>query len=145
MRTNNLRRVIVLMLGALLLLLVAAASPDTFTRVFLPWVSREQNIAYGTLEGVVRVGPLCPVEPCPQPTPDVYSSRSLVLARKEGSQIKVTLASDGTFRADVPATEYEVNLTDCTYLGCRYALPKHVTVAPRSVTELVIDIDTGIR
>lgn len=99
----------------------------------------------GTLSGKVRIGPLCPHEPCPNPTPDIYSSRELILHSKVGEPIHVKLNPDGTFRAIVNAGTYRVDLTNCVFLGCKFALPQTVTIKPGQTTTLTIKIDTGIR
>ncbi len=98
-----------------------------------------------TIYGRVRIGPLCPVEPCPNPPTDVYSSRALMLQSEKGNAIQVKLGPDGSFKAAVDPGTYTVTLTDCSFLGCRNALPKKVTVAPGQALQVDIDIDTGIR
>ena len=129
-----------------MILAVGAANSEMVARVFFPFaVKSNAMLATGTLTGQVRIGPLCPVEPCPVPTPNVYSSRKLLLRREDGQPAEIPLRSDGAFRAEVAAGVYEVRLSDCTYLGCRGAFPKTVTVEPGKVTTLEIDIDTGIR
>jgi hypothetical protein len=100
---------------------------------------------FGTIAGKVSIGPLCPVEPCPGPTPDVYSSRSLLLRAKESPELQVPLSTDGTFSATVPAGVYEVTLSDCTFLGCQHALPRTVVVKAGEESLIDIEIDTGIR
>lgn len=103
----------------------------------------------GTISGKVTIGPLCPVEPCPDPVPDIYSSRKLILQPLLQSEktipIYIQLDADGSFQAAVNAGIYAVNLTDCTFLGCTYVLPRIVTVRPNETTTINIDIDTGIR
>jgi len=103
----------------------------------------------GTISGKVTIGPLCPVEPCPDPVPDIYSSRKLILTPllqpERIAPIYVQLDADGSFEATVNAGIYAVNLTDCTFLGCRNVLPRIVTVRPNETTTVNIDIDTGIR
>jgi hypothetical protein len=125
---------------------LGAANSDLVARVFLPFATKGGALPeVGTLTGRVRIGPLCPVEPCPQPTPDVYSSRRLLLTRKDGLRNEAPLHSDGSFQAVLAAGVYAVDLSDCVYLGCRQALPKQVTIESGKVTTLEIDIDTGIR
>ena len=102
--------------------------------------------AEGFLSGQVTIGPLCPVEPCPSPVVDPYSSRALVITSEAPiSEVTVPLRQDGSFSAVVPALTYEVNLTDCDFLGCSQALPIIVIVEPGETTTITIDIDTGIR
>ena len=104
----------------------------------------------GTISGKVTIGPLCPVEPCPDPIPDIYTSRQLILQPlilqpDSGNPIYIQLNPDGSFQATVNAGIYTVNLTNCTFLGCKYVLPKIVAVRPNETTTVNIDIDTGIR
>ncbi len=99
----------------------------------------------GTLYGKVSIGPLCPVEPCPNPKPDVYSSKSLVLQPTSGQPTYVNLNPDGSFKAAVKAGTYSVSLTNCDYMGCKRSLPQTVVVKPGEASQLEISIDTGIR
>ncbi|MFH1141375.1 MAG: hypothetical protein V1724_06910, partial [Chloroflexota bacterium] len=110
-----------------------------------PWLTVEPLDGMGVLYGQVRIGPLCPVEPCPNPNPDVYSSRSLVLQPGSGVPIYVPLMPDGWFKEPVPAGAYLVTLTNCDFLGCKGVLPRDVKMAAGEATMLEIDIDTGIR
>jgi hypothetical protein len=100
---------------------------------------------HGVLVGRVSIGPLCPVEPCPGPTPDVYSSREIVLQPQSGEPIRLSLNADGSFEAQVKSGVYTLDLTDCSFLGCPRELPRTVTIVPGNTTEIMIDIDTGIR
>lgn len=104
-----------------------------------------QRPEQGTISGKVTIGPLCPVEPCPDPSPDIYASRQLVLQPRSGSPTYVQLNSDGSFQATINAGTYTVNLTNCTFLGCEYSLPKTIIVEPNEITVIDINIDTGIR
>ncbi|MBI4338573.1 MAG: hypothetical protein HY680_01320 [Chloroflexi bacterium] len=106
-----------------------------------PWPGEGMGVLYGQ----VRIGPLCPVEPCPNPTPDVYSSRYLVLESEAGKRLEVPLTQDGWFKAQVAVEVYKVTLTNCDFLGCKTALPRKVEVVANEVTTLEINIDTGIR
>jgi hypothetical protein len=104
----------------------------------------------GTIMGHVSIGPLCPVEPCPGKTPDVYSSHQIVLTPTGGGRpidlpIYIKINSDGTFRAEVPESNYELTITNCTYLGCRYELPKLIRIEANQTLNVDINIDTGIR
>ncbi len=130
------------LLANLVLLLALVACLPTATT---PRPTSLPKEGQGTIYGRVSIGPLCPVEPCPGPTPDVYSSRALALQPERGQTINVKLNPDGSFRALVNAGTYTVSLTDCAFLGCRGVLPRKVTIAPNEATLLEIDIDTGIR
>ncbi len=102
---------------------------------------------YGVIEGKVNIGPFCPVEPpsgCPPP-PGTYASRRMILKPSLGNRIFIPLNETGHFQASVKAGTYEVNLTNCTFLGCGNALPRSVVIKPDQVTKILIEIDTGIR
>ena len=38
-----------------------------------------------------------------------------------------------------------MNLSNCVFMGCAYALPKNITLEAGKTTRMDIDIDTGIR
>ncbi|HBT81477.1 hypothetical protein A2757_00145 [Candidatus Giovannonibacteria bacterium RIFCSPHIGHO2_01_FULL_48_47] len=110
---------------------------------------RESEAARGTVTGKVAIGPLCPVEPCPESVPNPYSSRQIILEPEKGGQlgkpIYIKISSDGGFQSLVPTGSYKLTITDCDFLGCNYALPKTITVEANKSIEVNIDIDTGIR
>lgn len=111
----------------------------------LKQVQIQQDGQQGSISGKVSIGPLCPVEPCPDTTPLPYASRQIMLTAASGIIFLVKLNSDGTFQSEIAAGTYTVDLSDCTFLGCKTALPKKVTIEPNKDTYLNIDIDTGIR
>ena len=98
----------------------------------------------GSLSGSVVIGPLCPVEPCGADVPNPYLSRKLLLGTDSEAPIQVPLNPDGTFQAAVPVGHYEVDLTDCDFLGCRSTLPLSMDVR-EGENSLTISIDTGIQ
>jgi len=124
-------------LGAVLLVVGALA--------VIAFMHGGQTPGQGTISGKVTIGPLCPVEPCPNPRPDIYTSRQLILQPVSGNPTYIQLNPDGSFQATVNAGTYTVNLTNCTFLGCKYSLPRTVTVSPSETTTIDINIDTGIR
>ena len=99
----------------------------------------------GTLTGKVTIGPLCAVEPCSTPPEHIYSSRDLIMRSDLTGTIRVHLDTNGNFEARLPTGTYTVDLSDCDFLGCSVSLPKTVSVTLDQVTELTIEIDTGIR
>jgi len=105
--------------------------------------NKESSI--GTISGQVSIGPLCPVEPCPGTPPNPYTSRQIILKPKFSSAIYVNLESNGSFRADIPIGTYTVSLSDCDFLGCQYNPPQTVSIRSGEISEINIDIDTGIR
>src|SRR3972149_2229878 len=99
----------------------------------------------GTVAGRVSVGPLCPVEPCDADPLD-FSSNQIILESNSGQKTTGDLTSDGSFSvANLAPGTYQVTLKDCDWLGCAAELPQTVTVRAGEITELTINIDTGIR
>ena len=99
----------------------------------------------GVLSGSVKIGPLCPVEPCSQGIGDTYESRRLELQPEAADGISISLRRDGTFDAIVPVGKYVVTVSDCEFLGCTFSLPVTVEIKGGETFHLDIDIDTGIR
>jgi hypothetical protein len=101
----------------------------------------------GTIEGKVSIGPWTPVEP-PEgspPPPEVYTSRKIVLEGTLLNKIDIPLNGTGYFHASVRADTYRLTMTNCTFLGCKTAFPKNVSITPGKTTYINIDVDTGIR
>src|SRR3972149_3623217 len=99
----------------------------------------------GTVTGKVSVGPLCPVEPC-DANPLDFSSNQIILESQSGKKTTGDLSSDGSFSvANLAPGTYQITLKDCDWLGCASELPQTVTVRAGEITELTINIDTGIR
>ncbi len=104
----------------------------------------------GTFTGKVSIGPLCPVEPCTNPIPDVYSSRQLILEPRGGGRpvnlpFSVKLDANGNFSDEIPEGNYSVTLSDCNFLGCSQIFPLTVFIKANEKTEINLDVDTGIR
>jgi hypothetical protein len=98
-----------------------------------------------TISGKVSIGPLCPVEPCPDPQPDIYSSRKIILIPEEGEPLIFELKKDGSFEARVEPGLYDLDISDCDFLGCQSTLPIKVDVKQNEGLYVEIIIDTGIR
>ena len=127
--------------------LLVTTSGLTFIILSLFFLGIGPFTRYGVVEGKVNIGPFCPVEPpsgCPPP-PGTYTSRKIILQPSYGNGILVPLNETGYFQARVKVGTYEVNLTNCTFLGCENALPVTIVIKPNQVTKIVIEIDTGIR
>ena len=76
---------------------------------------------------------------------DTYSSRQLQLRSELTSDIVVSLNPDGSFETGLPVGRYEVDLTDCEFLGCTIFLPVDIEIVKGETYELDINIDTGIQ
>jgi len=126
--------------------IVVHPNETTFVTIIIDTgIQASVDAGAGAIAGKVTIGPLCPVEPCTNPPPEIYSSRQLVLQPDSGNSRFVPLNPDGTFQATMPAGTYTVNMTDCSFLGCTYSMPITITIRPNETTFVIITIDTGIR
>ena len=104
------------------------------------------DVKTGLLKGKVTIGPLCPVEPCPVTIPNPYTSRTIILQKQTGEFLPpIILQEDGSFETEIGVSTYTLSLSECSFLGCNYSLPKTVIIEADKTTEVGIDIDTGIR
>ncbi len=106
---------------------------------------------YGYLEGIIRIGPLCPVETDPPssdclPTAETYKAYPVAVWTSDGSKRVSTLSPslDGSFSVRLPAGMYLVKLVNLYGAGGSN-LPVEVVINALEKTMLDIEIDTGIR
>jgi hypothetical protein len=102
------------------------------------------NPGTGTVSGTISVGPLCPVEPCTNPS-NPFVGLKLVISDAGAVIRAVDVGSDGTYSATVPVGQYYVNLEPCEWLGCRSSMPRSIAIEADKTLTLDIDVDTGIR
>jgi hypothetical protein len=104
----------------------------------------------GTLSGNVSIGPLQPVQregvAQATPMPEVYTSRTIVVYEEDGqTEVKrVPVQPDGTYDIRLFAGNYVVDIGR-SGIDSAADLPKTVHINGGQVTQLDIDIDTGIR
>lgn len=99
----------------------------------------------GTLNGTVNIGPLCPVEPCVNPT-NPYLGLDAVLVDIDLEEIaRSPLDAEGDFQLVGPSGFYSLYLDPCEYLGCGAALPLQLSINPTTPGMVEVNIDTGIR
>lgn len=104
----------------------------------------------GVLRGHVSIGPLVPVvregQPEPTPAPEVYAARQIVIYSEDGRKelARAEIDARGLYQLELPVGTY---LVDINRIGIDSAagLPAEVQIHAGEVTELDIDIDTGIR
>lgn len=108
-------------------------------------VGGSHDAGNGTVFGKVTIGPLCPVEPCPNGIENPYLSREIRLQSGAGQSTSVKLNADGSFLINLKPGTYTLTLTKCEFLGCDRELPMKVIVEDNKTTTVEIDIDTGIR
>jgi hypothetical protein len=109
----------------------------------------------GTLSALVTIGPIvpvCGVNATPGPAASQYSSIKAVITPSSGGNITlpVNWLSDGCnvsgrFQAFLAPGDYQLNLTNCSFMGCSSSLPKAFTISPGQQNTLSVSIDTGIR
>lgn len=106
----------------------------------------------GYLEGVITIGPICPVEKIPPdpaclPSADTYKAYPVSVFTSDGKR-KITQLNpllDGTFSSKLPPGNYLIVLETAKNSIGRSNLPVSVSISSRGKTLLNIDIDTGIR
>lgn len=127
-----------------------ATSTYQFTFTITPAaVSTDINV--GTLKGKVTLGPVCPVErqddPC-VPTLEQYTAQKFLIYKtdqKIKSQVVVPDAT-GTFNLELPVGDYVISRAQGDVgPGGATGVPATVTIYKGVITEIAIDIDTGIR
>jgi hypothetical protein len=106
----------------------------------------------GFLEGIINIGPICPVETVPPdpaclPTPETYKAYPVSVWTANGrKKIKqISPASDGTYRTELAPGNYMVVLERDRNIIGGSNLPLIVSIMPNDSTILNINIDTGIR
>ncbi len=105
---------------------------------------------YGTLEGMVSIGPLCPVERIPPdpsclPTEETYEAWPISVYRNNLAFRQLEpIPPDGIYSIELPAGKYVVDLNNYRGIGSDN-LPQEITILPGEATALDIEIDTGMR
>jgi hypothetical protein len=120
--------------------------------LFISGCDKQINQGTGSLEGVISIGPICPVETDPPqpgclPTADTYKAYPVSIwtsnGRKKVAQINPAL--DGSYKIELKTGDYLVILENGQNRPGGSSLPVEVSIIPQNNTILNIDIDTGIR
>ncbi len=106
----------------------------------------------GYLEGVISIGPICPVEKVPPdpaclPTAETYKAYPVSVFSSDGRRkiLQLNPSLDGSFIAELAPGNYLVVLEKAqNYIGGSN-LPVEVSISTQDKTLLNINIDTGIR
>jgi len=111
-------------------------------------------MGYGTLAARFEAGPTVPVchaSATQEPAPTYYSSIEAVVTDSSGrtTSYAVDWASNGcymigTFSATMASGSYSLNLTSCSWMGCRSALPRSFVIYQSLTTTVDVSINTGI-
>jgi len=117
------------------------------------------NTSSGSLSGIVSISPICPVErsdlkcsfnfsahPEIMVTLNPISYQYAAKLQSYGKTYTIKIKPDGSFYlSPILSGAYILNLTGCTFLGCKYTLPTKIIISPNATTNVNITIDTGIR
>jgi len=95
------------------------------------------------IRGLVTIGPISPVERPGEPTDRPYAA-TIVIERVDGTTAAETKSGgDGRFSVNLAPGSYVLEPQNGNPLPI--ARPQHVTVAPRTFTEVTVEYDSGIR
>ena len=107
------------------------------------------NLDTGTLEGMVTIGPISPVEQLgekPPIPPEVYEAKKVIVYDSGGKRLikEVELGQDGYYSTMLKPGTYMV---DINHVGIDSSpvIPRKIEISSGETVELDIDIDTGIR
>jgi hypothetical protein len=120
--------------------------------LFISGCDKQINQGNGSLEGVISIGPICPVETIPPdpgclPTAETYKAYPVSIWTTNGRRkiAQINPALDGSYRTELNNGNYLVILENGQNGIGRSNLPVEVSIIPQNKTILNIDIDTGIR
>jgi hypothetical protein len=113
---------------------------------------KQINQETGFLEGIISIGPICPVEKNPPnpgclPTAETYKAYPVSIWTSNGMKeiTQINPALDGSYKTELYPGNYLVILENGQNRIGSSILPVEVSIIPKSMTILNIDIDTGIR
>lgn len=114
-------------------------------------VTGNVSVSGGTLEGIMTIGPVCPVEridhPC-LPTPEMFAARKIAVYKVDKKTLVTTVTpdGDGKFSTLLSTGSYYVDMADKTRgPGGASGLPTAITIKQGATVHIEISIDTGIR
>jgi hypothetical protein len=120
--------------------------------LFISGCEKQINQEAGFLEGVISIGPICPVETDPPeagclPTAETYKAYPVSIWTSNGRRkiTQINPALDGSYRIELSPGNYLVKLGTASKSIGGSNLPAEVTITSQNNTVLNIDIDTGIR
>lgn len=106
----------------------------------------------GYLEGVISIGPICPVERVPPdpgclPTAATYKAYPVSVFTSDGKKkiVQLNPSLDGSYITYLPSGNYLVVLEKVQTNAGGSNLPVEISITSQEETLLNINIDTGIR
>ena len=125
------------------LVVVLALVPFTACAGSARMVVRPSDTVAG-IHGIVRLGPLCPVQSVASPCPDKPVEGWIGVKDSSGRWSSYRTSGDGSFSIALHPGSYQVTAREIGD-NPRTSKPLSVAVRPGSFTELDLQIDTGIR
>jgi len=120
--------------------------------LFISGCDKRMTLEPGYLEGVISIGPICPVERVPPdpaclPTAETYKAYPVSVFSSDGRRkiLQLNPLLDGSFITELAPGNYLVVLDKAqNYIGGSN-LPVEVSISTQDKTLLNINIDTGLR
>ncbi len=97
------------------------------------------------VEGIVLIGPMCPVEREGSPCPDRPLAATIVVTRDGEEVTTVKSGEDGRFRVVLEPGEYVLEPVGPSPGSPPTARHVPVTVKPHAFTQVTVSFDSGIR
>ena len=110
-------------------------------------VTKNAGVTTGSVSGMVKIGPICPVESIDNPcvvSPEVYTSRSVVVYQADTTTVikRQPLSATGTYNLALSPATYWLQIDPA---GIGEGEKKRVVVTSGNTSVIDFDIDTGIR
>ena len=98
------------------------------------------------IDGLVTIGPVCPVERIDTPCPDKPHQATIVVQDEGGREVaRVQSGEDGRFRLALAPGTYTLAPQSSNPGGLPYAPEQQVDVRAGEYTQVSIQFDSGIR
>jgi len=119
---------------------------------FISGCDKQYTQEAGFLEGIISIGPLCPVEKDPPdpdclPTYETFKAYPVSIWTSDGRRkiTRINPALDGSYRIELVPGSYLIKLDREQNTIGSSNLPVQASIVAQKETFLNIDIDTGIR
>jgi len=97
------------------------------------------------VEGIVSVGPQCPVETLDSPCPDLPYAGDVQATASDDTVTTVTTDAQGRFTMDLVPGSYTLSAVTESGGGPPTPIPQTVVVEQGSYIQVTLEVDSGIR
>ena len=129
--------------------LASTSATSTFSTATLSSASADGSLSAGISIGPTQ--PVCYASATEGPAPPAYATVEAVVADAFGhtTAYQVNWTSNGCYvtgslTAPLAPGNYSLNLTGCSWMGCKAALPKDFAIQQGQTTDVEVSIFTGI-